>query len=60
MIDGPHIRAASPVAVFINPMSAFASARLAGSANALTNAVTLIAVGFVLFAAIAYLFLASV
>jgi hypothetical protein len=48
------------VAVFINPMSAFASARLAGSANALTNAVTLIAVGFVLFAAIAYLFLASV
>jgi hypothetical protein len=47
------------VAVFINPISAFASARLAGSAKALTNAVTLIAVGFVLFAAIAYLYLVN-
>src|SRR5258708_4410483 len=52
MIDGPHIRGASPVALFINPMSAFASARLVGSANSLTNDVTLTAVGLVLLNAI--------
>src|SRR5580698_922661 len=55
MIDTPHIRGASPVAFFINVINCFASARLIGSAKSLTNALTLIAVGLVLFAAIACL-----
>jgi hypothetical protein len=52
MIEAPHIFGSSPVARFIKLISAFASDRLAGSANALTNEATLVSVGFVLLAAI--------
>jgi hypothetical protein len=53
MIEGPHNFGFSPVARLIKPSSAFASHRLAGSANALTNEATLLSLGFVLLAAIA-------